>query len=236
MASYTEDSLDKMLKKDLINIVLSLQSEKDSATTKILEEVRALNNKFINLESQLLVTKNVNTLLQERVIDLERQCWANAQYSRRECLEVSGIPDNVKQNDLEDKVLTIFKKVGCDIKSDNIEACHRVGRQNNVIIKFSKRKDCQQVFSVKKDLSKLDMKEVDLPEGTQIYINQSLCPYYKSLWSKSKKLRSLGKIHSFFISNSAIKLKIHENSEPIAITHSSDFKQHFPDVNLSPSN
>ena len=181
---------------------------------KILEEVRKLNDKFINLESQLLVKKNVNSLLQQRVTDLEIQCWANAQYSRRECLEVAGISESVKQDELEYKVLRIFKKVGCDIPSDNIEACHRVGRHNNVIIKFSKRKDCQQIFSVKKDLSKLDMKEVDLPEGTQIFVNQSLCPYYKSLWSKSKKLRSLGKIHSFFISNSTIKIKLQENGNP----------------------
>ena len=45
---------------------------------KILE-VRKLNDKFSNLESQLQVTKNVNSLLQQRVINLERQCWANAQ-------------------------------------------------------------------------------------------------------------------------------------------------------------
>ena len=185
MANYTEESLEKLLKKDIINIVLSLQTEKE-CNASILEEVRALNEKFTTLESQLLITKNVNSLLQERVIDLERQCSANAQYSRRECLEVSGIPNTIKQDELENKVLTIFKKVGCDIKNENIEACHRVRRQNNVIIKFSKRKDCQQVYSVKKDLGKFDMKEVDLPEGTQVYINQSLCPYYKSLWSKSK--------------------------------------------------
>ena len=80
------------------------------------------------------------------------------------------------------------------------------------------------------------MKEVDLPEGTQVFVNQSLCPYYKSLWSKSKKLLSLGKIHSFFVSNSTIKLKLQENGEPVAITHSSDFRKYFPDVDLSPPN
>ena len=104
------------------------------SNTKILEEVRKLNDKFMNLVSQLVVTKNVNSLLQQRVIDLERQCWANAQDSRRECLEVAGISESVKQNELEDKVLRIFKKVGCDIPSDNIEAWHCVGRHNNVII------------------------------------------------------------------------------------------------------
>ena len=80
------------------------------------------------------------------------------------------------------------------------------------------------------------MKEVDLPEGTLVFVNQSLCPYYKSLWSKSKKLLSLGKIHSFFVSNSTIKLKLQENGEPVAITHSSDFRKYFPDVDLPPPN
>ena len=42
------------------------------SNTKILEEVRKVNDKFTNLESQLLVTKNVNSLLQQRVTDLER--------------------------------------------------------------------------------------------------------------------------------------------------------------------
>ena len=50
-----------------------------------------------------------------------------------------------------------------------------------IIIKFSKWKDCRQIFSAKKDLSKLDMKELDFPEGTQILLNQSLCLYYNSL-------------------------------------------------------
>ena len=115
MANYTEESLEKLLKKDIINIVLSLQTAKE-CNAKILEEVRALREKFTTLESQLLITKNVNSLLQERVIDLERQCWANAQYSRRECLEVSGIPNTIKQDELENKVLTIFKRLVVTLK------------------------------------------------------------------------------------------------------------------------
>ena len=61
MATYSEELPDKLLKKDMRNIVLSLQTEMQS-NTKILEKVRKLKNKFSNLESQLLVTKNVNSL------------------------------------------------------------------------------------------------------------------------------------------------------------------------------
>ena len=70
--------------------------------------------------------KNINNLLSQRVVDLERQCWANAQYSRRECLEIAGIPRSVDDNSLEEKYIHVFEKVGSTIDSSNIEACHRI--------------------------------------------------------------------------------------------------------------
>ena len=70
--------------------------------------------------------KNINNLLSQRVVDLERQCWANAQYSRRECLEIAGIPRSVDDNSLEEKYIHVFEKVGCTNDSSNIEACHRI--------------------------------------------------------------------------------------------------------------
>ena len=46
----------------------------------------------------------------------------------------------------------------------------------------------------------MKMEDLDLPGSGKLFINRSLCPYYKVLWSKSKKLQNLGKIHSFSIS------------------------------------
>ena len=88
---------------------------------------------------------------------------------------------------LEKKVLNIFGKLGCDISPDRIEACHRVGRTNDtVIVKFSRRKDCQHVWSVKKDLKKLTLDDFELPGNSKLFINRSLCPYYKMLCLKAR--------------------------------------------------
>ena len=62
-------------------------------------------------QPELAVTKQMNTELTKRIETLERQCWANAQYSRKECLEVVGIPRQVDDNLLETKILSIFEKV-----------------------------------------------------------------------------------------------------------------------------
>ena len=48
----------------------------------------------------------------------------NAQYSKRECLEVAGIPRDVSNEDLKSKVLKVFSKVGCVILSRDDEACY----------------------------------------------------------------------------------------------------------------
>ena len=55
------------------------------------------------------------------------------------------------------------------------------------------------------------------------------------LWSKSKKLPSMSRIHNFYIAGESIKIKVHENSTPLAITHVHDFEYHFPKVDLSPT-
>ena len=95
MASYTYDSLDTLRKQDLISIFLSLQSNLDEANNKVLEEVRNLSDTITKLSSELSIIKNINTLLSSILVTLERQCMTNAQYSRRECLDIVGIPREV---------------------------------------------------------------------------------------------------------------------------------------------
>ena len=58
------------------------------------------------------------------------------------------------------------------------------------------------------DLKSLDPTELDFPEGTRIFINESLCAYYRRLWNKCKKLNCMGKLNVFFVSNGTIKVKI----------------------------
>ena len=99
-------------------------------------------------------------------------------------------------------------------------------------MKFSRRKDCQHVLKAKKELRKLDMKEIDFLEDNPIFVNQSLCTYYRVLCSKAKRLHSLKRISSFYVSGGTVKIS--ENSLPLPITHVNDFKEHFPDVNLAP--
>ena len=75
----------------------------------MLQEMRKFNDNSSKLEAEQVVNKRVNSELCKRIVTGERQCWANARYSKRECLEVAGIPRQVDEKNLEKKVLSSFK-------------------------------------------------------------------------------------------------------------------------------
>ena len=201
--------------------------------SNLTEEVQKLNTNFELLKCDFSATRIEINSLNERLTALERQCWANAEYSKRECLEITGIPSSVSDKDLEEVVCKAITKAGVDITPDDIEDCHRVGNKGQTIIKFGKRKVSRQVLSVRKDLNKVKMSDIDLTGQSTLYINQSLCPYYRMLWSKTKTLYKKGKIDSFHVSNGNIKIRLQENVRPITISLTHDFIKYFPEVDLS---
>ena len=113
-----------MLKRDLIPIVLSLQNKITEDNNAMLQEMRKFNDNVAKLQAELVVTKRVNGELCKRIVTVERQCWGNAQYSRKECLEVAGIPQQLDDKNLMKKVLSIFQRIGCTIGPIFIDDCH----------------------------------------------------------------------------------------------------------------
>ena len=83
MAAYTEGTLDKLSKWEIIGIALLPQNKVeayDVAKTDALEEIRKFNENFVKFQSEINLVKKVNTLLHKRVVDMKKQCWVNAQY------------------------------------------------------------------------------------------------------------------------------------------------------------
>ena len=57
----------------------------------------------------------------ERLVVTERKCWANEQYSRREYLEISGIPKSVTDNALEDKIQGVLSGIDAEVDTEKKE-------------------------------------------------------------------------------------------------------------------
>ena len=166
MTTFTKESLQNIKKKALIKIS-SLQNKFEEVNINLLVEMSKLNESFSKLQAEVSVTKQVNTLVSSRLVSIERHCWLNAQYSRWGCLDIVGIPSEVEADALEEKVVAIFEKLRCNIPTEHMKACHRITKKNpTVIVKFSRRKYCQQVLDVKRDLQRMKMEDIDLPTKT----------------------------------------------------------------------
>ena len=116
---FDADKLNSFKKLELINIILELQKEKG-----------IIRSEVSNLSS-----------IEKRVIELERSHALYLQYNRTNSVEITGIPEDVEQKDLECQVIKIYDEAEVDVHGRSlnlfdIEACHRIGKKNVVIVRF----------------------------------------------------------------------------------------------------
>ena len=68
-----------------------------------------------------------------------------------------GIPDSVNNNE------SVFQEIWCELSPRDLEACHRLKKNcDRIIVKFSRRKDYEQIMSVQNDLKKVEMQDIGL--------------------------------------------------------------------------
>ena len=144
-SNYTEESLKSYNKQQLIKLFLEVQQQSNETKSKLTNEIKLLKEKYKKLESDISVSKTVSSLLTEQMNNVVRQCWANAQYSTRECLEVVGIPSSINIKDLEGKVCTVFNRIGIAVKPDDIEACHRLYNDKKQLSDFQNLKSVNKL-------------------------------------------------------------------------------------------
>ena len=230
--AYTEAVLNKPSKPDFVQIILNAKANLGLQIAKLITEVKDLLAHSKKLEAAVASVRNVNSKLVEMIVATERQCCKNGQYSRRDMLEMVGIPMPVRDNIAEQKVCDVFQEIGVDICDSDIEACHRLKDKSQTIVKFANRKDCFRILRVKIQLKGLDPTAVHLPEGTKIFVKKSLCPYYRGIWNKCKRLRGKQKVYQYYTINGLICLQIEESGVAKIITHMVDFHNLFPNIEI----
>lgn len=251
-SSFTSQQLQNVKKPQLIDYILSLKVKQIDEGNKLLndisEKLDKLNDKFVVQEHVLNLVKKENKKLKDRISDLEEQLLdledrvsdtekdinETERYIRRNNIEIHGIPKEIKNEKLEDVVISIGKKVGVDFSSDNIEACHRLKRKggtNPVIVRFLNRRFCERLHASKKKLWDLSFNEMDgFSEDSKIFFGENLCPYYQKLFSICYKLKKNRLIHAVWTFQGEVFYKINENDfQGLVVKDEEDLFSSFPD-------
>ena len=170
----TRNQMKSMNKDDLVSLAMNMQE----AVTKLRAELFDPKNGHIpKLESQIAVQKKVNDSLSGQLQSVTRQSNMNAQYARKETVELHGFPANVRDNDIESKVVEIFNKILPDgeekVSKSDFHTAHRMHAKDRVIVKFTHRKKMRSVLNYRSQLKETAVKtSIGVKEGEKIFLNE----------------------------------------------------------------
>ena len=211
-------NLEQNLEKEKMNNILLGKSFKvlETKLNETLKKIKSISSEVCYLQDELYK-------IDCRLIETE-------QYSRHENLIISGIPESIKQEVLEQKVINIMKTIGLNITSYEIAACHRLRKAKNsrypapTIVRFTNRKAVDFCLI---NRSRLNRYKQELKLNLRFYEN--LCEANESVIHYCSKLKQSGIIYDFYLRNGFVKIIIDEGDKPINIRHPEDLFSQFED-------
>ena len=167
----------------------------------------------------------------EYLYEMDCRIIQNNQYSRRENLIISGIPNYICQQDLENTVINLLRVFGIKkISSYDIVACHRLKSKNEkylarTIVRFVNRKLVDYCLSNRDYI--VECKQ-NLKMNLRLY--EDLSAINEHMLKECIKLKNTGIIKNFIIRNGNFKIFRKDSSKPIRLNHPDDFYNLFPDI------
>ena len=119
----TRSQLEHFSKGELIDELLSIE-DISSKLVNLTTRFDDFTSRFEIISSELAASKNCNRLLSERIIQLQRNTVNNAQYHRRESIEINPVPVSISNEELE--VCKALSLTGHEVIPDDLQACHRL--------------------------------------------------------------------------------------------------------------
>ena len=153
------------------------------------------------------------------------------QHSRRDWIELVGLPNNINREELENAVVKIFQVAGINIGRRNFHAVHRLADQCVVIAKLTNRRDAIDILRHKKKLRTLSAEDQRKLNCQKIYVNELLCPKYRQLLGTCNALFKRGECIGFYTINGKVKVKINDDQTKI-IGHNVDLVRHFGEATM----
>ena len=96
-------------------------------------------------------------MLEKKLTEVEISRNKLEQYTRRNNIEIQGIPPQIPDEKLEEKVIEVFGAMNIAITNNYVEDCHRLGiSSKSTIVQFVNRKHCYAILSKKFETSKID--------------------------------------------------------------------------------
>ena len=163
---------------DLQAKIFDLQAQNEKQEGEIHElkcAEKKLTEKNKNLEKQTIQLQVELETRSDVLEDLQ-------QYSRRNCLLVSGVPERGRSEKTDELIKSVAAKAGVEVQDQDIDRSHRLGapkpgRPRPIIVKFTRYNKRSELIKSRRKL-----------KGTSIGIQEQLTPFNQYLLGKAQEL------------------------------------------------
>ena len=223
--------------------ILKRVVELEKAVLTLREENTLLNDEIANLKTNIKDLQEEIDVLQDDLFNVEKDLYSTQQYSRRWNIEICNIPDELNQDELEPAVLHALSYLDVNINARDLEAVHRLQKRSNesknspktVIVRFKNRKDAFKTLKNKRLSNTVPKNTFGLTCNKNIFIQESLCPHYRSIYEYCQQRRDWGDIHKVWTYKGIVNILFDDDDQeiPTRILHYEDLWDIFSDDYLT---
>jgi len=263
METMLRSILDEILEFKLTAILSSIL---DAKLRTYEESMSFFNTSFESMKDKINgLEKQTNTLtrenerlrsdsanLRKEIGDLKSALEEQAQYTRRECLEIRGVPA-LQGEDTNEIVKKIGSLIDADVNDTDISISHRIPLSSNgesastpstprvrhpaIVVKFTNRRIRDRFYKARPKLKSCNISDIGLGRfgADKIYIQESLTESKRKLFKKCLKFRKDHNYKFIWSHYGVIYLRRNEHTSALRITSERDLEGLHPRLSASES-
>ena len=202
----------------------------NSKYDEIIEKLSTYERERNEILAENKILKSVQRL-ESQLNQLRDSHYELEQYSRRDCLQIKGIPLPANGED-EDNTNAIVRNIGnlmgVKLKEEDISISHRLPENKRrpwqrqysgslIIVKFVRRVVKDQFYRVRKQLKNVTTKDLGYSAASNIYVNESLTERNNVLFNECLKVKKDQNYKYIWTLNGRIYMRKDESNPAIFI-------------------
>lgn len=190
------------------------------------QKQKAIANENVTLKKTVLALEGRIKTLEDHVADLQ-------QYSRRDCMEVRGIPFRKDEN-TNNIIQEVAKLMNVDIEENDISTSHRLPVSSKfkgknaippLIVKFVRRDDKAKFYRGRKFLQAHNASSLGYAEDSNIFINECLTEKNREIFNLGLKFKKANHFKFIWTSNGKTYIRKDKGTKAILIDSKDTLKK-----------
>ena len=167
--------------------------------------------------------------LREELSETKAQLNCLEQYSRRLCLDVSGIPETANE-DTDRLIMDTAKLAGVEIAKEDIDRSHRVGavkpgKTRTLVVRFVTYSKREAMYGARKQLRRpqaFDGSTVSTATAENVFVTDNLTRENHFILYKARQYRKDGKLFAAWSDVGRLKVRLREGGPTVVIRSLND--------------